>query len=391
MKKIILSVIILLCAVNSYGFRLQFGETSTITDTVRENLYISGGTVSINAPILGDLIIAGGTISVNDSVSGDILLAGGEATLNGAVGGDIRCAGGRLTINKNTYGELVVAGGEVIINRYATAKGMMVAGGNVTMDGTVYGDLKCTGGNITMGGEVAGDAEIKGGNITVDGKVFGNAVLAAQILVINDNAVFNNNVRYWTGKGEVDFKNSVKNGTAVFDPVLEIRRGDWKYLGLMTFMGLLWYIGMALLMIIIIQFLFKGAFIKAGNTINTQTWKSFGYGFLFFVAVPVSAILAFVTLIGFPLGLLLIFLYILALVLASVISALVITHYFNNRREKNWGNWAVIFIALGIFVILKLLSLIPFIGWLMMFIIACMAFGAILVSLKLKKTATVAG
>ena len=52
----------------------------------------------------------------------------------------------------------------------------------------------------------------------------------------------------------VDFKQSLKNGKAIYDPSISIGSGEWYYLGAATILGLLWYLGMAFLMILIIEY-----------------------------------------------------------------------------------------------------------------------------------------
>jgi hypothetical protein len=43
------------------------------------------------------------------------------------------------------------------------------------------------------------------------------------------------------------------------------------------------------------------------------------------------------------------------------------------------------FAAFGIFILLKLISFTPFIGWLIMIFLACMTFGAILLNVRWKR------
>jgi hypothetical protein len=386
MKKIFLFLLFLLLSVSGFAFRIEWGKKVNINQPVYEDLYIFGGTITINAPIYGDLIIAGGNIHINDSVMYDILLAGGNVTFNGYVGDDIRCAGGQLYVFKNIGGDLVITGGEVIVNKGVVIEGgLLVSGGDITFSGTVKNNVKAAVGELFFDGIAEKNIDIRGGKIEMDGNIMGISVLAARDIKVGRNAVFQGNVRYWNKQGSLDFKQSMKNGTATYDPSLRLRTARWYYLGAATVLGMLWYLGMALLMIMIIQYLFSTTMSKAGDTVFNHSLKSLGVGFLFFIAVPVAAVVAFITVIGVPVGLILLFGYIALVLLATVITSTVVSNWLNNRNNYNWGYWKIVFSAFGVFVLLKLTTMVPFAGWLIMILMACMAFGGIFLNVNWKR------
>jgi Polymer-forming cytoskeletal len=391
MKKIFFLAAMLVNFVTAFAFRIEYGNNVIISQPVYEDLYLAGGNITINAPIHGDLIIAGGTIIINDTITNDILLAGGNVTFNGFVGDDIRCAGGNIHISKNVVGDVVIAAGEVTIDETVMIGGLIASGGNITIDGNVMGEVKGAFGNLILNGSVEKDIDCRGGKITINGIVRGKSVLAARNIFIERNAVFNGDVRYWNKQGSLDFKQSLKTGKGTYDPSLRIRTGQWYYLGAATVIGLLWYLGMALLMILIVQYLFSATMKKAANTVFDDTLKSLGYGFLFFIAVPVAAVVAFVTVIGLPVGLLLVFSYVALILLATVITSVVTANWFNNRNNYKWNYWRIAFAAFGIFILLKMIFIMPFAGWLITIVVVCIAFGSILLNInwKRKQAATI--
>jgi hypothetical protein len=386
MKKILSVIIASGLTIQAFSFRLEYGNHVVITQPVYEDLYVSAGSVTINAPIFGDLICTGGTVTINDSVGNDIIVAGGTVTLNGYVGDDIRCAGGRLYIQKSIGGDLVIAGGQVTVNRdVVIGGGLLMGGGDITFNGTVNKSVKAAFGSLVFNGRAEKDIEVRGGDLQINGTVMGPSIISARKITIGNDASFNNNVRYWNDKGSADFRQSIKNGKAIYDPSLKIETGRWYYLGGLSVLGLLWYIGMALLMIAIIQYLFNATMQKAGDTVFNKALKSSGFGLLFFIAVPIAAIIAFITIIGVPVGLLLLFNYIILILLATVITSLVAAHWINNRFNYKWSYWKLVFTALGIFIVLKLISLMPFLGWFIVLLAICMAFGAILQNINWKR------
>lgn len=388
-KRMLFLLIFLTALPQAKAYQIVYGENLIISQPVYEDLYVAGGTVSINAPVHGDLIVAGGTIAINDSVYNDLLLAGGTVTLNGYVGDDIRCAGGQLRISKNAGGDVLIAGGTINIEREVTLKGLVISGGTVIIDGTVLGEIRSAAGNFVLNGTAGKGIDCRGGKITINGDVKGMAVLSAMNkLVIGNSASFTNDVRYYSPESKVDFRQSVKNGKAVYDESLAVNKDERRMMGFGV-MGLLWYLGMVLIMIMLIEYLFTRLLKKAGDTFRYEKLKSLVRGFLFFVVVPVLAVLAFVSIVGLPVGFILLFGYILVLSVTTSITALVITHSLNNNYFHKTNYWSLVFIAFGIFILLKLVSLIPVLGWLVMLVLACIALGAVILNVKWRRSSSV--
>lgn len=382
MKKLSLLISLVVSFLTVSAFRIEYGRDIIISKPVYDNLYVAGGSITINAPIYGDLIITGGNITINDTVTNDILLAGGTSILNGFVGGDIRCAGGSVHVDRDVTGDVIIASGSLNINKGVTIGNLLIAGGNITVDGNVNGEIRGSFGSLNLNGTVEKNIDCRGGKITINGIINGISVLAAREIVIGNDAGFNRNVRYWNNKGKLDFKQSLKNANATFDPSLRISTGEWYYLGAETILMLLWYLGMALVMILLTEYLFSATMKNAANSVYNKTLPSLGFGFLFFIACPIAAIIALVSIIGIPLGLIMIFSYIILMLLATVITSVVAANWYNNQYEKNWNYWRICCAAFGIFILLKLLLLMPFVGWVILTLISCIAFGGIILNVN---------
>lgn len=368
--------------------QFQFNKTVTINSPVYEDLYIAGGNVIINAPVHGDLIAAGGQVQINDTVTNDILVAGGTVTFNGFAGDDIRCAGGNIHVLKNIAGDVVVTGGSVSISAGVTIGGLLASGGEVIIDGNVAGNIKTVSGNLVFNGNALKDLDCRGGKITINGTVLGMALIAAtDEIIIGNQASFSGKVRYWS-PGKTAFGNSIREGTAIYDPSLRINPDRWYYLGFASILGLVWYIGMVFLMIAIVQYLFGATMKKAGNIAYDAALKSLGYGIVFWIGLPIAAVLSFITVIGVPLGVILLVLYIVLALLATVITSVMAANWLNTRSLANWSYWRMVFAALGIFVVLKLLTFTPFLGWFIMALIVCISFGAIALSINWRRRPT---
>lgn len=378
MKRIV-ALLLLLVPLWCSAQRFQSGDKIVISKAVYEDVYLAGGTITINAPIYGDLVIAGGQITINDSVSNDIIIAGGEIMLAGHAGDDIRLAGGMLNINQNVTGDVVVTGGRVMLARNSAVNGSLIAsGGEVTVDGTIGGYLRSMAGSFVLNGRVGKNLDARGKDIVINGTIGGDAVLSADDIEVGQAASFAKQVRYWSAD-EVNFGQSLKGGNAISDAGLRLDQGSGRYLGFATFLGLLWYLGAALVFIVLIQYLF-GRYIQraSANLVQAGAGRSILYGFLFFFLIPVVIIVSMLTLIGIPLALLLMFLYLILILLANVITSLVLANYINARYYDHRGMWRQVWSAFAIFIILKLLLLIPVLGWLLIIVAVCLAFGLLI-------------
>ncbi len=386
------SACILLSAVHAFC-QMRSGENVIINEKISNDLYVAGSNVTVNAPIDGDLIVTGGTVTINDTVTQDIMVAGGTVMINGYVKDDVRCAGGTVRFSKNVEGDVVAAGSNITIEKGVSILGdLYIAGGEVVLDGDVNGQIKSASGTLTLNGKAGKDIDCRGGTLIMNGTVAGTSILAAREIQLGPQAQFNNDVRYWNSHESLDFGNTIHNGKATLDSSLKMETGKWHYLGFGSLLMGLWYLGTALIMIILIQYLFKATFSKAANIIKNASLKSLGFGVLFLIVVPVAIIVCFITIVGLPVAILLMITFITVIILATVIVALLIAHWINNTNyNSSWSSRKIILVAFGIFVVLKLASLTPFVGPLIMFLLACMGFGGILQSVRWRRNQMVAG
>jgi len=143
MKLLYLALILLLVALPLPALALEArsGGTVTIDQATDDDVFVSGGTISVDAPV-GSLLAAGGQITVNAPVKGDVIAAGGQITINSEVGGKVVAAGGTVTVNGKVGTNAVITGGTVSLGNTATVgRDALLSGGTVTNAGNVAGKL----------------------------------------------------------------------------------------------------------------------------------------------------------------------------------------------------------------------------------------------------------
>jgi hypothetical protein len=222
-----------------------------------DDVFASGGTVNINAPV-ASAVIAGSNVNINAPVSGDLFVAGGQVSVNSNVGGKIVATAGSIDLRGN-------------------AKNVVAAGGSV---------------NIHPGSIVAKDAFVAGGTVNNAGEVVGRLVVSA------DN--FQN-----TGKaGEIEIRTQDVTGIEKTFRILQA----------------LLVIGFGVLGVVLLK-LFPAQFIKIDEIVRKSTVKTTVIGFLIIIASAVAIFVSAVTVVGLPIAIVAGFLFIIGLMLAGLFVA----------------------------------------------------------------------
>lgn len=386
------SIIILLAAMLGLFTQAQAsdykaGEKVNITEQQDGNTYIAGAEVFINAVIKGDLIVAGGEVEVNDSISEDAIIAGGEILVSGVTGDDLRVFGGEIRITKDVYGDLIVTGGEVVIEASVTVWGdLILAGGEVTSYATIKGDVKAAAGEMKLGGQIDGQLDIVGGELNLYATVNGTSSISAQNLNLSPEARFNSNVRYWSNEGKVDFQDYLSEGASAtfdedlkkeFDFEFDMKKAMWTFTLFRIFSGLV--------LISLLVALMGRFFRRHAGGVKDQIGNYLGLGLLLFLGLPVLSMVAFGTVIGIPLGVVGMSLFVILLIMANALTAVVAAHEIREYRREDWGTGVMIAISAGLFIALRLLDMVPVAGSLVNFALSAIAVGYVLKMLRKKR------
>ena len=315
------------------------------------------------ASVKGDLVIAGGNLIINDSIHGDLTAAGGELILNGVVSDDVRIAVGRVTIDSEIGDDLVVFGGEVVL----------------TENAKIHGNLRCFAGNIEINGEVFGTIDLKGADVLIDGTVRETSKIVGDDITIGPKAKFYKEVAYWNSDGAIDFKNALVNAEAQFDEDLGNEKSQLSLTTLGTASLFLWifYVLSAFLVILFLHTLFRNTFSNAVEGLEHHWLKSFGYGLIYLIGIPLFIILVLLMIIGIPLGIFVTVVFIFSLLFGHLIAALLIVYYIKYKKGKQWGFWSITFLALCVAIVLRLITIIPFAGVLVSAVVLSITYGAL--------------
>jgi len=332
------------------------------SDVASKNLYAGGNSVNVLGEAKQDVFIGGGTVIVSGTIGKDLAAAGGNLILNGNIGDDARIAGGNLSIGGKIGGELMAAGGQLSLNSDLEVKGdTTLAGGNLSIDGKFSGDLAAYGGSIRIDGKIAGNVKVK----------------TDQKLTIGSKAEIAGNLDYSAPE-----KLTIEDGGKILGKVTfnEIKPGQAQAKkGLFAIWGLSWLIGLAISLTaaLVVYFLFRKKLEEAVSYALGNFGKETLRGFIILVVLPIAAIISFITVIGALLGGAAVLLYILLAIFASIFAPIVLGSWIFRlilKKPDFVGDWRSVVVGV---VLLRIIHVIPYVGWIFWFIFFLAAFGTL--------------
>ncbi len=362
--KILLFIPLLLCSSFSppaSAADFSAGEVYSLRqkDTVFDDLYAAGGTVTVAGNVDGDLVAAGGDVTVTGQVAQDMLVAGGTIHISGSAGDDLRAAGGEIQITGKTGDDAIVSGGQIFFVPGSVVGGdVIVFGGNVILDAEVAGKVRIVAGAVTINGQVAGDVDVK-----------------ADRIVLGDRAVIGGNFNYRSRK-EAEMKaGSLVKGAVSFEKTEEppYRKELKAFLGLWVLARYLMLLTAALAAVLVFRKFSQGLVEAAQGRFG----GNFLTGFVLSIVLPVVVFVFFVTVIGAPIGFVAGLLYVLLYVLSSVyggvfLGSLILNKLFKQPALAANGKAAL----LGV-TVYSVVGLVPLFGWLFKMVFLLTVFGSL--------------
>lgn len=352
--------VILICApatateMVSADHQYNLGEGEVLED----DLLVAGGTIMIDGDVSGDLIAAGGNIEVAGRVDDDAWIAGGSLIIGGEIGDDLRAAGGDIRL------------------RGSVADNAMIAGGTITSSSNsdVGGDLDVAGGSVEIAGHVGSDLSCGGGSVVIGGTVDGNATIYADDIRILQSARIQGDLEYTSDK-EIEIPAGTVLGNVVY------KRSEKKVEDIYskTTSSIISFLSILLIGLLMVRFT-GNTTVRVSDTIATQILKSLGSGVLLLIAIPLVAMILMITVIGIPLGLIVLVSYMVILYISKIFVGLAIGRRILTyaKQEISSPYWHLV---VGLIVIAFATKL-PLIGFLISLIVILAGLGALVMTWK---------
>ncbi len=342
-----------------FGTDLNFRD-----ETLDTNYYISGGNIRINSNFNQDLIIAGTQINLEGVVEKDTTILGGEVFVNNYTKGDLRVIGGLINFNGTVEGDLIIIGGTVKLLKDANILGeTLIIGGRIRQDATLLNKTGIIATSVTMNNEVKGNSEI-----------------TTQNMIFDSGAKILGNLYYYAPIKAQEKPGAELSGNIYFNQISTLREtGVIKRLviNVISFWIILKFITTLILAFILVQ-MFK-VFAQGVSNFGTRSFiKSFAVGLLSLIAVPMIFGILAISLIGLPIGLLMILIYIIIWSLSAAVSGILLGNIISHILDKN-PEMKVTFSnsVLGI-IMLTIVQFLPFIGDLTLITFTFISIGAMI-------------
>jgi len=365
---LIVTLLMIFTAVPVLAFDARSGTTVTVAseEVVDDDLYVGANTVIIDGTINGDLWAAGGTITVNGIVNGSIMAVGRTVNINGDVGHAVRAAGETIIINGDVGGDVMVGCSEVnIVSTAKIARDLLFGATVAHVDGFVEGDIKGSGGEVAISNEVKGNVDLK-----------------LESLTILPTANIQGDLTY-TCEEEADIQSGAQIGGVTTHNLPEVKEERAKPFPFVLFSGIGGKITgflMALIAGLAIILLAPKRLTSIAEAIRSRPGPSAGWGAVILFATPIAAIIVCLTIVGIPVGLITLALWGIAIYLAQIPVGLFIGRWIISHFRGVYGKAITVgALALGL-VILRLLGLIPHLGFFIGLAIILFGLGAVVVS-----------
>ncbi len=354
------------------GFALPAGAMEQITGDmvnvppgkITGPLFTAGNFIVVDADVDGDVFAAGQDITINGDINGDLLGAARTIRVNGSISGDIRCAVSDLDLNGEVGRNLTAAAAQVRLHE----------------DSVVAGDALVLAGVATFSGTLGRQALGAGSDFRISGPVGSNVNFwGVDKLTVGQSASINGDLTYGSPNEAVISPGAKITGVTKWDliqkaePPVRQEGFDWSGVVFRFIAGLLVW-GVILL-------IFPKIWGKFSEKILNKPGSALGWGALALLVAPLAALLLMVTVIGIPLSMLLIMVYMVLLCGANIIVADAAGRYL--AKSFGWeGRVHIIWPFMLSYAVLILLGKIPVAGAFISLIVAALALGGVVLAIR---------
>jgi hypothetical protein len=353
-KKIIIT---LLCLLPLFGMNVKAEEltneelmvTTSVVET-KEDKLIADSNININEVVTGDLYFAGNTVTINNDIYGDAI--GGANTINiyKNVNSNIRMAANTINLTNVTTNNVTVAGSNINFV-HVNANNLYAAAETIAFSGTVN--------SVNFGAKL----------VTIGGTINGNSTIYAEDVVIYDTAVINgelnvksnNAIRY---EGNVD-KTNIKY-THIEDTEYNYETSIKSQIP-----GFIYkFITISLLALIMMSF--KKFNNKSLANLKSKPVETLLYGLLIFVALPITILIAMISVIGMPISIIMTFGYITLLIIGKAFAAIALSELVFEKTNMN--KYLKLFITI---LAICAISLVPYLSFVFGLLVYSYTFGSV--------------
>jgi len=327
--------------------------TVAADETVGDSLVVASHRTYVDGVVDGDLAAFTERLSIRGEVRGDVYAFAKEVEIAGRVTGSVHAFGERLDLGGRIDGDLLAAGETAVIPRSGRVeRDATLFAQDVLVDGEVGRNLFAGGERLELRGSVGGGAELRG----EDAELFGGARVERDLVVrledperlrIADDALVGGEVRRLEPEHPLREKRNRFLRMAFYG-----RLAVFLVAGFLVGLGLFWLV--------------PGLLRQRVET-APAFFRALGQGLVAVVVTPVLLVALFVTVVGIPVALIGLWVYLTALFLSVIVVASLTGRSLLRRDPRRPGGFGVVLLV-GLAVTLVAMSL-PWVGGLVAVIV----------------------
>lgn len=336
---------------------------------IAEDAYIFGDEVTIDGQASHDIVSATNTFTMGDAavVAGNLNVSANEVRLAGTVERSARLAARDIVIRGAIGGDVVVAAQSVRIEAGSVVTGdLLVAAQDVTVLGAVQGEIRGSADTLSVTNGVVGE----------------NVLVTVDELTIDGTSQVGGAIRY-----ESDSDATVADTAAVSGPIERSGRNAVSAGDFSVSSGLAWDLARLLSMLVtglVVVLVAPEAVTAVADGVRRRLPATVIAGVAALILIPILAALLIVTLVGIPVSIVAVVLYVIALYLSQVFVGLAIGRTILPRSWRSDGRgYNLLAMVIGV-VLIGLLRLIPipFLDLVVAIVVALLGLGALFTAVR---------
>ena len=331
------------------------GDTVEVAkdETIKGDLFAHGHHVKIEGTVDGDLYVFCQGADIEGHVTGDVIAFAQMLRVNGKVDGNIRSFTNTTLVSGNL------------------AKNLLTFAETVTIDpaGKVGGSVTTFVNTLTIDGGVGRDVLAFVNETSISGIIGGGIQAQGNTLRFNSGAQVNGPVKF-KGNSQPEVSSGAKLATPVAFTQLEHHK-RYEESGFYIW-RLIWTA--AVILFGLVLFVLLPTFARSTVDSAERYGASLGLGVLVFFGVPIAAFIACITVVGMMIGISTFILWMTTIFCAKIVVGAIVGQWLLGRTRDTWqliGRMVV-----GV-IILRVVEMIPFLGFWIRFGVLLWGMGAI--------------
>lgn len=310
----------------------------------KESFYQADDNLSVEGNYDGTVFFGGDKVFANSQIKGIAFVAGNNVEVSGETEYGFM-AGNSLKITGKVNNDLFAVGSNITINDKANIERDAYLGASTIdiSDTTIGRDVKISAATVTLS------------DVTIKGDVY----IAATTINLEDNVVIEGKLSY----NETAVINGIENNKIGEVNAYEVENTEAATLA-SKIKGKLFGIVSGFIILLIMYLVFPNLFKKIDNKIEdnkaSNYFSKIGIGFIGLIMIPIVSIISICTVIGMPIGFVLLASYAMSLYFGTLVTAYVVGNkLYTLGLKKEYNFYTVSFFGL---IVMSILGLIPIVS-----------------------------